>query len=86
MNAGLRRSAFGAALIVAAACGRERGTASAMTPFDHAVAAAKAIRANPARTDSILTAHGFTPARFDALMYEIAGDSAMARAYTEAIQ
>ena len=85
MNARIRRLAFGAALILATACGRERG-GSAMTPFDHAVAAAKAIQANVARTDSILTAHGLTRAGFDARMYEIAGDSAMARAYTEAIR
>jgi hypothetical protein len=30
-------------------------------------------------------AHGFTGAAFDAFMYEVAGDSALARAYTEAI-
>ena len=92
MNPRLRRLAYGSAatLILATACGRERdGSArdpSAMTPFDHAVAAAKAIQTNPARTDSILGAHGFTRARFDTLMYEIAADSALARTYTAAIQ
>ena len=85
MNARLGRLAFGAALILATACGRER-PASPMTPFDHAVAAAKAIQTDPARTDSILAAHGFTRAAFDALMYEIAADSAVARAYAEAIR
>lgn len=77
--------ACGVALMLATACGRERD-GSAMTPFDHAVAAAKAIRANPARADSILRTHGFTRAAFDTLMYEIAGDSVLAQAYTDAIR
>jgi len=90
MNARIRWLAFGTALILAAACsrpgGEAAGGASAMTAVDHAVAAAHAIQANPAATDSILAAHGLTRARFDSLMYEVAADSALARAYTEAIK
>lgn len=85
MNARIRRLAIGATLSVAAACGREQAE-SAMTSFDHAVAAANAIQAMPERTDSILAAHGLTRAGFDALMYEIAADSSKARAYTQAIR
>jgi hypothetical protein len=93
MNARMRRLAFGTALLLAAACSRPGGEAagaaggaSAMTAVDHAVAAARAIQASPAATDSILAAHGLTRARFDSLMYEVAADSALARAYTEAIK
>jgi len=53
---------------------------------DHAVALARAIRAMPGAADSILGAHGLTRPGFDSLMYAIAADSAMARAYTEAIR
>jgi len=53
---------------------------------DQAVAVARAIRALPGAADSILAAHGLTRPGFDSLMYAIALDSAMARAYTEAIR
>jgi hypothetical protein len=53
---------------------------------DQAVALAQAIRAMPGAADSILAAHGLTRPGFDSLMYAIAADSAMARAYTEAIR
>lgn len=96
MNARIRWLAFGTALILATACSRpggeaagEAGAASSMTATDHtvddAVAVARAIEANPAAADSILAAHGLTRAGFDSLMYHIAADSALARAYTEAI-
>jgi hypothetical protein len=84
MNGRLQALAVGAALILATACGRERGGAAGTT-YDRAVAAGQAMQADPTRTDSILMAHGFTGAAFDAFMYEVAGDSALARAYTEAI-
>jgi len=91
MSPRIRGLASGTALLLAAACGRPEeartaGGVYAMTPVDHAVAAAPAIQANPGSTDSILAAHGLTRARFDALMYEVAVDSALARAYTEAIR
>lgn len=47
---------------------------------------ARAIQANPAATDSILAAHRLTGAGFDSLMYDVAADSALARAYTEAMR
>lgn len=90
MSARIQRLAIGTALIlVAAACGRSddaNQTASASTDLDRAVAVARALQTNPAASDSILAANGLTQAGFDALMYEIAADSALARAYTEAIR
>ena len=41
-----------------------------------AVTIARAIEANPAAIDSILTAHGLTRAGLDSMMYAIAADSA----------
>jgi hypothetical protein len=90
MTARIRRWAFGTALILAPACGRaEReaaGGASTVTVLDHAVAVTHAIRATPTATDSILAAHGLTRAEFNDLMYEVAADSALALAYTNATQ
>jgi hypothetical protein len=57
-----------------------------MTGVDHAVAVAQAVRAHPTAADSILAAHDLTRGEFDALLYDIAADSALARAYTEAIR
>jgi hypothetical protein len=94
-----RLVALGAALATAAACGPPEADATpaveaaasaaetaAPAPLDQAVAVARAIRALPGAADSILAAHGLTRAGFDSLMYAIAADSAMARAYTEAIR
>ncbi len=93
MNPRIRFVALATGLTLAAACSRPGGEsagagggASAMAAVDHAVAAANAIRANPAAADSILAAHGLTRARFDSLMYEVAADPALARAYTQAIR
>jgi hypothetical protein len=89
MNALPGRLALGTALILAAACGRSDGRstgASARAPVDRAVAVAQAIRAHPSAADSILAAHELTRDGLDALMYDIAADSALARAYTEAIR
>lgn len=90
MNAPLRRLAGGAVLLLATACTRPAADiaerAPTMSSASRAVSVARAIRANPARADSILTAHELTRAGFDALMYQIAADSALARAYTEALR
>jgi hypothetical protein len=90
MNAPIRRLALGTALTLAAACSHSEGSAagrgSDMTTVDHAVALARAIRAHPTAADSILAAHDLTRDAFDTLMYDIAADSALARAYTEAIR
>ena len=90
MTACIRWLAFGTALLLVPACGRAGGDAaggaSATTTVGHAAAAARAIQANASATDSILAAHGFTRAGFSDLMYEVAADPALARAYTEAIQ
>lgn len=88
MNARVSGLAFGSVLILGAACGRAPDQAARRAPVetaaDRAVIVARAIRANPAAADSILAAHGLTRAGLDSLMYEIAADSALARAYTEA--
>lgn len=61
--------------------------APAMDPaVEHAVAVYRGIEAAPAAADSVLTAHGLTPAGLDSLMYEIASDSALTAAYTDAIR
>jgi hypothetical protein len=94
MSTRFRRLSFGTALILAAACSRSGGEASAAADegasaialVDRAVAVALAIRTNPAAGDSILAAHGLTRAAFDSLMYDVAADSALARAYAEAIR
>src|SRR5512134_2304194 len=51
-----------------------------------AVTVARAIEANPAAVDSILSAHGLTRAGLDSLMYAIAADSAKAAAYSAALR
>lgn len=92
MSARIQRLAIGTALILVAACGRSGGEddanqrASASTSLDRAVEVARALQTHPSASDSILAAHGLTQAGFNALMYEIAADSALARAYTEAIR
>lgn len=82
--------ALGPALLLAAACGRadERavGEGASLTGVDRAVAVARAIQVAPAAADSILAAHGLTRAGFDALMYDIAADSALAQTYADAIR
>ncbi len=92
MNVRIRNLTVGAALLLAAACSRpgegaagEPGGSPALSTEEHAVAAARTIQAAPAATDSILTAHGFTRAGFDSLIYEIAADPLRARAFTEAV-
>jgi hypothetical protein len=63
----------------------DRGSA-VMMPVDRAIAVARAIQAAPAAADSILEAHGLTRAGLDSLLYAIAADSTLARAYTEAMR
>lgn len=57
-----------------------------LADLDRSVTVARAIRAMPSAADSILAAHGLTQSGFDSLMFAIAGDSALARAYTESIR
>ena len=83
--------------IALAACAREgsqpadtttvaAAPAAPTVPADveHAVAVKRGIDANPDKADSVLTAHGLTPAGFDSLMYRIAADSALRAAYASA--
>lgn len=80
-----------------AACAREGGqpadttmqaappaTPSVPTEVEHALAVKNGIDAAPEKADSILSAHGLTPAGFDSLMYRIAADSALRAAYASA--
>lgn len=89
-----------AVLLLVAACAGEAprtDTAAAVPPpaasttaapaagrADSAAAVAKALAANPAKADSILTAAGHTRASFAELMYDIAADSAMSATYAAA--
>ena len=63
-------------------------TAAAPLPPDvaRAVEIARAVQANPAAADSILTAHRLTRAGLDSLVYAIAADSAKAAAYSAALR
>lgn len=63
----------------------QRGDVS-LADLDRSVTTARAMRAMPGAADSILAANGFTRPGFDSLMYAIAADSALARAYTESIR
>lgn len=93
------RSFLMIALLATVACGgmkEEAPAAAADTataeaaalPSDVALAikVAKAIAANPAASDSILTANDLTPAGFDSLLYNIAADSTKSRLYNAARQ
>ena len=76
-------------LVLIAACARGEADAdstpvAAAQPADRATTAAtvaNAIAANPASADSILAANNLTRDSFQALMYEIAADSAMSATY-----
>jgi hypothetical protein len=63
----------------------ERGGV-ALSDLDRGVTTARAMREMPGAADSILAANGFTRPGFDSLLYAIAADSALARAYTESIR
>lgn len=99
MKAHVRGWALLAAVTLAAACGRQeappaeapgaRVTESegvSLANLDRSVTVARAIRAMPDAADSILAANGLTRPGFDSLMYAVAADSALARAYTESIR
>ena len=75
--------------VVISACSRGDSAADSAnsTPADPVIAAAttaKAIEANPAAADSILTANGYTRESFQQLMYDIAADSTKAAAFAAA--
>ena len=93
----MRRSLYAAALLGVLACGRgdeapdtsaAMSTDTAATPAEArartAAALANAIAAQPAAADSILSAGGYTRDSYQALMYEIAADSASSAAYAAA--
>ncbi len=73
------------AVEAAQAMDTERGGVS-LADLDRSVTTARAMRGMPGAADSILAANGFTRPGFDSLMYAIAADSALARAYTESIR
>jgi hypothetical protein len=51
-----------------------------------AVAVARGIAANPGAVDSVLAAHGLTAVGLDSLMYTIAEDAALSKAYADAMR
>lgn len=63
-----------------------RPAADLPSDVQRAVTVARAIEANPAAVDSILSAHGLTRPGLDSLMYAIAADSAKAAAYSAALR
>lgn len=90
-------SCLAAAALMVAACGTGQQQAEsepAAAPaaevlppeVQKAVAVARGLETNPAAADSILAAHGLTPAGLDSLMYLIAADSALSAAYTNALR
>ncbi|MEX2182040.1 MAG: hypothetical protein WD771_08360 [Gemmatimonadaceae bacterium] len=66
-----------------AACGKAGQEAASAPPTDVELAliVSRAIEANIAATDSVLTAHGLTRASFDSLLFRIAADPTMSAAY-----
>jgi hypothetical protein len=60
-------------------------SAADQSKVDKAAAIAKAIQANPERADAILSQNGMTEQLFDDLLYEIASDPEMSRAYSERV-
>lgn len=56
----------------------------AMVRVQLAAAVAKEISAAPERADEILGKHGLSREKFDALVFEIAADPALTRAYMQA--
>jgi len=93
MSGRMQGLGIGLILVLAGACSPpaeeftavDRGS-GVMMPVDRAIAVARAIQAAPAAADSILGAHGLTRAGLDSLLYAIAADSTLARAYTEAMR
>ena len=85
----MNRLMRGVAIALAVAgCARADNAADSTTvaadPVVAAAATAKAIEANPAAADSILSAAGYTRESFQQFMYEIAADSAKSAAYAAA--
>ena len=93
MNARIPWLALAAAMVLGGGCGPQGEEAAeadenapAMADVARAVATAQAIWGKPAAADSILAAHGLTRAGFDSLMYTVAADPALARAYAESMR
>ncbi len=59
----------------------EEAPEPAPSKVDGALVIAKAIKANPGKTDAILKKHGTDAAAFEALLFEIASDPAMSAEY-----
>lgn len=60
------------------ACG---GSGAAAGKVDKAVSIAKELRAQPDDAEKILERHGMSAEQWESLMYEIAGDPALAAEY-----
>lgn len=76
-------------IVAIAACspkreGSDTTAATSNDPVQVAVAVKHGIDAAPAKADSVVSAHGLTPAGYDSLMYRIASDSALRAQYAAA--
>ena len=85
-----RTSLFLPLLLVACGGGSQKAPspgATTTTPPKAAQAAAiaKDLRANPDDADAILAKHGMTRQQFEDLMYEIAADEELTKAYEQAL-
>jgi len=69
-------------LSFALACG---GTAGSSDKVEQAVTVAKELRAKPDDAEKILGQHGLTADQWEALMYDIASDPALAAKYEAAL-
>lgn len=94
----MKRLAMILSIVAVVACTRDQAGSTADTSAQAAAPAAPSIPADvqtaldvkrgidaaPNRADSVLTAHGLTPAGFDSLMYRIAADSALRASFASA--
>lgn len=69
-----------------AACQPTPAQVASQDPAIAAATIAKAIAANPAKSDSILAANHHTAASFTKVLFDIASDSASAEAYSVAMK
>ena len=84
-----RTALFLPLLLVACGSGSQKAPSPGATTTPpkaaQAAAIAKDIRANPDDADAILAKHGMTRQQFEDLMYEIAADEDLTKAYEQAL-
>ncbi|MCO4748248.1 MAG: hypothetical protein KC912_25870 [Proteobacteria bacterium] len=55
-------------------------------PASRAATIAKAVREAPGEAEAILAKHGLTTTEFEALLYEVAADADLSKAYLKALE